>query len=39
MEDDAQIKQILIEPVIEEGLGVAIIDRINKAAFKYESIK
>jgi len=38
MEDDEQIKQILIEPVIEEGLGIAIMDRIKKAVFKYESI-
>jgi len=39
MEDDEQIKQILIEPVIESGLGLAIMDRIKKAVFKYESIK
>jgi len=39
MEDDEQIKQILIEPVIESGLGIAIMDRIKKAVFKYESIK
>ena len=39
MEDDDQVKQIFIEPVIEEGLGVAIMDRIKKAAFKYKSIK
>ncbi len=39
MEDDEQIKQILIEPVIESGLGMAIMDRIKKAVFKYELIK
>jgi L-threonylcarbamoyladenylate synthase len=39
MEDDVQIKQIYIEPVIESGLGIAIMDRIKKAVFKYESIK
>lgn len=38
MEDDEQIKKLLIEPVIEEGLGIAITDRIKKAVFKYESI-
>ncbi len=36
MEDDAQIKQIFIEPVIEEGLGIAIMDRIKKAVYKYQ---
>lgn len=39
MEDDVTIKQIFIEPVTEEGLGIAIMDRINKAVYKYESIK
>ena len=39
MEDDEQIKQIFIEHVIESGLGIAIMDRIKKAVFKYESIK
>lgn len=39
MEDDEQIKQIFIQPVIEEGLGIAIMDRIKKAVFKYELIK
>jgi len=29
----------LIKPVIVEGLGVAIMDRIKKAVFKYKSIK
>lgn len=35
MEDDTQVKQIFIEPVIEEGLGIAIMDRIKKAVYKY----
>lgn len=39
MEDDKHITQIFIEPVIEEGLGIAIMDRIKKAVYKYESIK
>jgi len=36
MEDDECIKQIFIEPVAEVGLGVAIMDRIKKAAYKYQ---
>ncbi len=39
MEDDEQVKQIFIEPVLEEGLGIAIMDRIKKAVYKYESRK
>jgi L-threonylcarbamoyladenylate synthase len=39
MEDDEKVKQIHIEPVIESGLGIAIMDRIKKAVYKYESIK
>ncbi len=35
MEDDDDIKQIFIEPVNEEGLGIAIMDRLKKAAFQY----
>lgn len=35
MEDDNEIKQIFIEPVVEEGLGVAIMDRLKKAAYQY----
>lgn len=35
MEDDNNIQQIFIEPVAEEGLGIAIMDRINKAAYQY----
>jgi L-threonylcarbamoyladenylate synthase len=37
MEDDAEIKQIFIEPVIEKEIGIAIMDRIKKAVYKYES--
>lgn len=36
MEDDEQIKQIFIEPVVEEGLGLAIMDRIKRAVYKYQ---
>ena len=36
MEDDENIKQIFIEPVQEIGLGIAIMDRIKKAAYKYQ---
>lgn len=36
MEDDENIKQIFIEPVPELGLGLAIMDRIKKAAYKYQ---
>ena len=36
MEDDPAVKQIFIEPVVEKGLGIAIMDRINKAAYKYQ---
>jgi len=36
MEDDENIKQIFIEPVPELGLGLAIMDRIKKAAYKYK---
>lgn len=39
MEDNEQIKQIFIEPVIEEGLGIAIMDRMKKAVYKHESIR
>ena len=35
MEDDDSITQIYIEPVDETGLGIAIMDRINKAAYRY----
>jgi len=36
LEDDENIKQIFIEPVLEIGLGIAIMDRIKKAAYKYQ---
>ena len=36
MEDDAMVKQIFIEPVVESGLGIAIMDRIKKAVYKYQ---
>jgi L-threonylcarbamoyladenylate synthase len=35
MEDDVTIDQIFIEPVEENGLGVAIMDRIRKASYRY----
>jgi L-threonylcarbamoyladenylate synthase len=35
MEDDKEIKQIYIEAVAEEGLGIAIMDRVYKAAYQY----
>jgi L-threonylcarbamoyladenylate synthase len=35
MEDDANVNQIFIESVEEIGLGVAIMDRIRKACFRY----
>ncbi|NJK93635.1 MAG: hypothetical protein HC905_00755 [Bacteroidales bacterium] len=37
MEDDSNIKQIYIEPVEEKGLGIAIMDRIRKAAYQYKN--
>jgi L-threonylcarbamoyladenylate synthase len=36
MEDDENVKRIYIEPVEEKGLGIAIMDRIRKAAFQYK---
>lgn len=36
MEDDTSISQIFIQLVEEIGLGVAIMDRINKASFRYK---
>jgi len=39
LEDDSDISQIYIEPVAEEGLGLAIMDRINKAAYQYRKKK
>lgn len=37
MEEDATVKQIFIEPVEEVGLGVAIMDRLKKAAYQYQA--
>ncbi|GAB1450795.1 L-threonylcarbamoyladenylate synthase [Draconibacterium sp.] len=36
MEEDENIKQIFIEAVNCVGLGIAIMDRINKAAYQYQ---
>ena len=36
MEDDPEITQIFIQPVEETGLGLALMDRINKAAHQYQ---
>ena len=35
MEEDDSIKNIFIEPVEETGLGIAIMDRLKKAAYRY----
>jgi len=35
MEDDTTVSQIFIEPVEETDLGVAIMDRIRKASYRY----
>lgn len=35
MEEDERVRSIYIEPVEEIGLGVAIMDRVNKAAYQY----
>jgi len=35
MEEDPAIKQIFIEPIEESGLGIAIMDRIKKAAYRF----
>lgn len=37
MEDDATVSQIFIESVAETGLGVAIMDRIKKASYRYKA--
>ncbi len=39
MEEDKNVKQIFIEAVNCVGLGIAIMDRINKAAYQYQSQK
>ncbi|HRZ96191.1 MAG TPA: L-threonylcarbamoyladenylate synthase [Paludibacter sp.] len=36
MEDDTSVSQIFIESVEETGLGVAIMDRIRKASYRYK---
>ena len=35
MEEDTDVKTIFIEPVAAQGLGVAIMDRMMKAAYQY----
>lgn len=35
--DDADVKFIIAEPVPEEGIGIAIMDRLRKAAYKYQA--
>lgn len=35
MEDDEQIRQIYIEPVNENGIGISIMDRLKKATYQY----
>jgi L-threonylcarbamoyladenylate synthase len=35
MEDELSVSQIFIEPVEEKGLGIAIMDRIKKACYRY----
>ena len=37
MEEDSSVEQIFIEPVIEVGLGIAIMDRVKKAAYQYQN--
>lgn len=37
MEDDPSVRRIFIEPVAEVGLGVAIMDRVTRAAFRWRS--
>lgn len=36
MEEDLTVEQIFIEPVDEIGLGIAIMDRVKKAAYQYQ---
>jgi L-threonylcarbamoyladenylate synthase len=35
MEEDPNITQIYIEPIEEEGIGIAIMDRLKKATYQY----
>ena len=37
MEDDESVERIYIEPVEETGLGIAIMDRMKKAAYRYNT--
>lgn len=37
MEEDSSVRQIYIETVPEAGLGVAIMDRLKKAAYRYQT--
>ncbi|MBE0650893.1 MAG: threonylcarbamoyl-AMP synthase [Bacteroidales bacterium] len=37
MEEDESVKTIYIEPVEEKGLGIAIMDRVKKAAYQYNN--
>ena len=37
MEEDENVKNIFIEPVEESGLGIAIMDRVKKAAYRYNN--
>ncbi|MBN2485162.1 MAG: threonylcarbamoyl-AMP synthase [Bacteroidales bacterium] len=39
MEEDEKISRIFIEPVEETGLGIAIMDRLKKAAYQYRATK
>ncbi len=37
LEEDENVKSIFIEPVEEKGLGIAIMDRVKKAAYRYNN--
>lgn len=37
LEEDENVKTIFIEPVEEKGLGIAIMDRVKKAAYQYNN--
>ncbi len=37
--EDSDVKFIIAEPVPEEGIGIAIMDRLRKAAYKYKPAK
>lgn len=38
LEDDQSIESIMAERIAEEGIGIAIMDRLKKASFKYKTI-